>query len=71
MGEPIFLATPIFRVPEKLFFKSFTNIGIIGMWGIEIGVFDAAESIPGVYLVVKQSFVAINCIGPIFGCRVC
>ncbi len=65
MGEPIFSATPIFGVTEKMGFLNFTNIG---MWGIEIGVFDAAESIPEVYIAVKQTFLAINCITPIFGC---
>ena len=39
----------------------------ISMWGNEIGVFDVAESIGGVYLVVKQTFWAVNCILPIFG----
>ncbi len=66
MGEPIFLATPIFWVTEKMGFLNFTNIG---MWGIEIGVFDAAESIPEVYLAVKQAVLAIHFITPIFGCR--
>ena len=70
VGEPIFLATPFFRRSKKMPFFLSINMG---MWGIYIGVFDAAESIPEVYLAVEQIVLAIsiNCTKPIFWCRDC
>ena len=63
VGEPNFWPHPFFGYPKNRFFLIFMNIS---MWGNEIGVFDAAESIGGVYSVVKQKFWAIICILLIF-----
>ena len=54
-GEPSKLTTPIFASRARPKILKFQIYHIMVMWGVEIGVFEAAEQLPDVSLSLNPS----------------
>ena len=68
-GEPSKLATPIFASRARPKISKIPIYHIMVMWGVEIGVFEAAEQLPDVSLSLNSSVWPQIVVTPIFVMR--